>query len=336
MADFIEYAKGAADSQWGRKRVADGHASPYRVKYMELGNEERVDEKYAAKFEALAKAIWAKDAEIILVVGDFAYDRRIEDPQNFSGAASRITSLAGQQRILQLAKQYNREVWFDVHVGTDHPVKFNSSVDGMFSFFNALDKIADGAKHKVVVFEYNAGNHAVKRALANATTTHAIERDGRIPIVTSANGLQPDGQNDNGWDQGLLFLNPSQVWLQPPGYVTQILFRNYLPQLVKCQVAGAERQLDAVATRNEDGKTLVLQAVNPGDKPVVAQINLAGFVPAQPQAKVTELSGPTDAVNTAVDTGKIVSKESTWNHGLNDGRTSYTFPPHSFTVLRFE
>ena len=31
MADFIEYAKGAADSEWGRKRVADGHPQPYRA-----------------------------------------------------------------------------------------------------------------------------------------------------------------------------------------------------------------------------------------------------------------------------------------------------------------
>ena len=51
MADFIDYAKGSPDSEWGRKRVADGHREPYRLHYIELGNEERVDEKYAATFE---------------------------------------------------------------------------------------------------------------------------------------------------------------------------------------------------------------------------------------------------------------------------------------------
>ena len=45
---------------------------------------------------------------------------------------------------------------------------------------------------------------------------NAIERDGRLPIVTSANGLQPDGQNDNGWDQGLLFLNPRRSGCNRP------------------------------------------------------------------------------------------------------------------------
>jgi alpha-L-arabinofuranosidase len=336
MADFIEYAKGPADSVWGRRRVADGHPQPYRLRYIELGNEERVDEKYADKFEALAKAIWAKDKEIIPVVGDFAYNKPIQDPFNFAGADSRITTLAAHQRILRLAKENNGEVWFDIHVNTDHPVPTNTTLAGMFSFADALDKIADGARHKVVVFEFNAGNHALKRALANAQAILAVERDGRIPIATSANGLQPDGQNDNDWNQGLLFLNPSQVWLQPPGYVTQMLSQHYLPQLVQCDVAGAEGGLDVIATRSDDGKTLVLQAVNATEKPETTQINLAGFVPSKPQAKVTELSGALEAVNTADKTDNIVPKGRAWIHGLNNGKADYTFPPHSFTVIRIE
>ncbi|MGO8751819.1 MAG: alpha-L-arabinofuranosidase C-terminal domain-containing protein [Thermoguttaceae bacterium] len=336
MADFIEYAKGPADSAWGRRRAADGHPQPYRLRYMELGNEERVDQKYAAKFEALAKAVWAKDAEMILVVGDFAYDRPIQDPFHFSGAASGITSLAGQQRILQLAKQHNREVWFDVHVGTEYPVKVNPSLDGMFSFTDALAKIARGAKHKVVVFEFNAGNHAQKRALANAAAINAIERDGRMPIVTSANCLQPDGQNDNGWDQGLLFLNPSQVWLQPPGYVTQMLSRNYLPQLVRCHCTGAEGTLDVNGKRSDDGRTLVLAVVNSSASAAPAEIRLEGFVPAKPVAQAAELSGPLEAVNTADKPRAITPQPRQWKHGIKEGRTVYTFSPHSFTVLRLE
>ena len=102
MADFLEYTKGNAESEWGRKRVADGHPKPYRLRYLELGNEERVDEKYAATFEALAKAIWAKDRDVILVVGDFTYDNPIHEPMNFTGAASKITNLAGHRKILSL------------------------------------------------------------------------------------------------------------------------------------------------------------------------------------------------------------------------------------------
>jgi hypothetical protein len=335
MADFIQYAKGPVRSEWGRRRVADGHPQPYRLRYMELGNEERVDEKYAAKFAALAEAIWAKDPDIILVVGDLIYSMPIRDPFNLRGAASGITTLAAQQKILRLAKQHDREVWFDLHVGTEGP-RPDASLSGMFSFIDALERIADGARFKVAVFEFNASNHAQRRALANALAIQAIERDGRVPVATSANCLQPDGQNDNGWDQGLLFLDPSKIWLQPPGYVTQMISRNYLPQLVKCQVTGAEGNLDANAKRSEDGKALVLQVVNSSEKSLAAQIRLAGFVPGKTVAQVSELSGSLEAVNEADKPRAITPQQIAWKHGIKDGRLSYVFPPHSFTVMRFD
>jgi len=55
-----------------------------------------------------------------------------------------------------------------------------------------------------------------------------------------------------------------------------------------------------------------------------------------PTAQVTELSGEPDAVNTAAQTETIVPKQSEWQHNIKEGVTSYTFPPHSFTVIRFE
>jgi hypothetical protein len=333
MVDFLEYVNGPATSAWGRRRAADGHPQPYGLRHLQLGNEERVDEGYFKKFEALAKALWARDPRIILVVGDFAYGEPVRDPFKLRGAASRITTLAAHQKILQLAKQHGREVWFDVHVDTNGP---RPDFGGTFSYIDALEKLAGGAKHRVVIFEFNAGNHAQRRALANAAAIQRIERDGRIPIATSANCLQPDGQNDNDWNQGLLFLNPAQVWLQPPGYVTQMMSRNYLPRLVKCEVAGAKGGLDAVAKRSDDGKTLVLQVVNPTDRAIPAQIHLAGFVPQKRVAQVTELAGPPGAVNTVAQPRAIVPRSRPWPHAADGGNARYTFPPYSFTVLRWE
>ena len=335
MAHFIEYVNGPPGSEWGRKRAADGHPKPYGLRHMELGNEERVDENYYQKFKALAETIWAQDPRIIIVVGDLCYQEPIRDPFNFRGSCSGITTLAAHREILQLARQHDREVWFDLHVGTDGP-RPDSTLAGMFSVIDALDRIAEGARFKVAVFELNAGNHAQGRALANALAINAAERDGRLPVVTSANCLQPDGQNDNGWDQGLLFLDPSHVWIQPPGYVTQMYSRNYLPRLVQCQVTAPENTLDVNAKRSHDGRTLTLQAVNPTDKTVSAQIHLAGFVPTRPVVHVSELSGPLGAVNTAARSDIIVPKEREWKHAIKDGTTSYTFPPYSVTVLRWE
>ena len=226
-------------------------------------------------------------------------------------------------------------MWFDVHVGTDGP-RPDSALAGAFSFRDALAKIADGARHQVVVFEFNAGNHSQRRALANALAIQAIERDGRIPIATSANSLQPDGENDNDWDQGLLFLNPSKVWLQSPGYVTQMFSRNYLPQLLRCQVTAPNDTLDVNAKRSENGRTLTLHAVNPTDKAIAAQIQLGGFTPRKPVAQVSELSGSLATRNTADQPNAIAPQLRQWSHGLKDGSTAYTFPPYSVNVIRFE
>ncbi len=333
MEDFIEYAKGPAGSEWGRRRAADGHSKPYKLRYLELGNEERVDDEYFQKFKPLAEAIWARDPQIIIVVGDFAYGEPIHDPFNLRGAASGITTLAAQQKILQLAGRHGREVWFDVHVGTDGP---RPEFGGTFSYIDALDRLAAGAEHRVVIFEFNAGNHSQRRALANAAAINAVERDGRIPIAISANCLQPDGQNDNGWNQGLLFLNPSQVWLQPPGYVTQMFSRHYLPHLVPCQVTAPKDSLDVSAKRSDDGRTLVLQVVNPTDKAIATQVHVTGFIPRKPKAQVIELSGPPEAENAATQPAAIEPQLHQWQHGLKDGRMNYTFSPYSVTVLWLE
>jgi hypothetical protein len=224
-------------------------------------------------------------------------------------------------------------VWFDVHIGTEGP---RPDWGGTISYIDALERIADGAKHRVVIFEFNAGNHSQRRALANAMAINAVERDGRIPISTSANCLQPDGQNDNDWNQGLLFLNPSRVWLQPPGYVTQMYSRNYQPRSVQREVTGANGALDVSAKRNENGRTLVLQAVNPTEKPVVAKIALTGFKPRKPRVQVTELAGPLNSRNTAAQPTAIVSQTREWEHGIKEGNANCTFAPNSVTVLRFE
>jgi alpha-L-arabinofuranosidase len=335
MADFVEYANGAADTPWGRKRVADGHPEPYRLTHIELGNEEAVNENYWRLFQPMAEAIWGKDPGVILVVGDFAYGKVIDDPFRFEGGAV-VNTLAAHKKILELAKRRGREVWFDIHISTDHPPQPNN-LRPERSYIAQLERLAPGAPFKVAIFEFNSGNHAMKRALSNACAINAVQRvGGRIPVACSANCLQPDGQNDNGWDQGLLFLNPSRVWLQPPGYVTRMVARHDRPVLVAAESTSPGDALDVTATRDEDGKALVLKVVNTAARPVSAELRLSGFRPKGPEAAVETLSGPPEGVNTAEQPERFKPETSRWRHGLGAGRASYTFPAHSFTVVRFE
>jgi alpha-L-arabinofuranosidase len=335
MADFIEYVNGTAASEWGKRRLADGYGEPYRLKYLELGNEEAVNEHYWRRFKPLAEAIWFKDPEVVLVVGDFLYEHPIKDPYSFSGAPS-IRTLAAHKKILDMAKEHRRDVWFDVHVGTDTPHDWQG-LGGVPSFIEALDTISPGAKCKVVIFEFNANHHHVGRALGNARAINEIQRLGdRVPIACSANCLQPYRQNDNGWNQGLLFLSPSQVWAQPPYDVTQMMSRHYLPKCVRAEVQGPSRSLDVTALSDEPGKVLQLQAVNLDDRRLDAEIVLDGFRATRPTARRMELQGPLEGVNTPDNPLRFVSRTFPGPRVVAGQRVDYTFPPHSFTILRFE
>ncbi len=269
------------------------------------------------------------------MVGDFSYSQSITNPFNFGGAASGIATLAAQQQILQLANQNNRQVWFDVHVWDNGPA-VDPTLTGMFSYDDALAQIAGGANYKVVVFELNAENHTQGRAMGNALAINAAERDGRLPIVTSANCLQPDGENDNGWDQGLLFLNPSQVWFQPPGYVTQIYSDNYQPQEVWSSVADPNNDLDVTAERSQDGTRLVLKVVNINSASESAVINLFDFVPTNSLATVEVLSAPLTATNTAQAPLGVAPVTTLWPHNFSNNVVLYTFASNSVTTMSFQ
>ena len=329
MADFIEYVNGPSESGWGAKRAADGHAAPYRLTHIELGNEERVDQSYYKKFEAIARAIWSKDPHMILTVGDFSYHRAIVDPMHFEGADSHITNLSAHKKILNLAGEFDAEVWFDIHVWTDSLV-LDGTVNSFPTYIDAIDKLASGAKHQVVIFELNANNHFQRRALANAQVLLRIEQDGRVPFVSSANGLQVDKQNDNGWDQGLLFLNPTQVWLQPPGYALQMFSSNYQPTLIECTIP-ASSGLAAVATTSDEHRVVVLQALNPSDKPVPATINFSNWGASYASIAVQSLAADLNTANTAQHPNAV---HPTTRPSPSDANR-HTFPPHSFTVIRW-
>jgi hypothetical protein len=336
MADFIQYANGPTTSPWGKQRAADGHPAPYNLKYFEFGNEQTINDAYFAQFQAMATAVWAVDPNVVIVVGDFTYSQPITNPFNFSGAYSGITTLEAQQKILNFAQQNGHEVWFDVHVNTPGPGA-DPTLVALPTYVSALDQIGNGAAHKVVVFELNADVHNQTRAVGNALAINTISRiPDQLPVVTSANCLQPDNENDNGWDQGLLFLNPYQVWLQPPGYVTQLYSNSYEPNLVGATVQSPGDVLDVTATQSADKKTLVLHVVNISGEPIPATISLTGFARAQPRVTGQQLSGEADAENTAEQPDALVPVPIQLSLKPSINQIPYTFDANSVTILTIQ
>ena len=64
--DAIEYALGDASTEWGEKRIKNGHPLPYPLQYVEIGNENH-GELYDKRFDIFYAAIKAKYPQLTLI-----------------------------------------------------------------------------------------------------------------------------------------------------------------------------------------------------------------------------------------------------------------------------
>jgi len=66
VLDAIEYAVGSGNSFWGSKRVENGHPDPFKLKYVEIGNED-FGSKYYRNYDSIYKAIHKRYPNIKLI-----------------------------------------------------------------------------------------------------------------------------------------------------------------------------------------------------------------------------------------------------------------------------
>lgn len=68
--DAIEYANGDETTEWGRRRIANGHKQPYGLKFIEVGNENGQPEarfEYSRRYAKFYDAIHAKYPDIVVI-----------------------------------------------------------------------------------------------------------------------------------------------------------------------------------------------------------------------------------------------------------------------------
>ncbi|WP_214073810.1 alpha-L-arabinofuranosidase C-terminal domain-containing protein [Mucilaginibacter sp. dw_454] len=320
VADMLEYLTGSATTTWGKKRAEAGHPAPYKLKYIELGNEEVIwgdlkndYQHYAERFNLLYDVIHKNNPEIKVICA----------------AWWRPKSLDNMEMVFKAIN--GRADYWDLHTWADDAnsgTQVDHDLQNMRDMFLKWDP---NTKLRITIFEENGGLHNLQRALGHATTMNAVRRHGDFVLTScAANGLQGLGQNDNDWDQGQVFFTPSQVWGMPPFYATQMAAKNHEPLRVESNVDG---DLDVTATRSESGDELVLHVVNTKSAAVATTISLSGFTGNGP-VKVYSLAGDPKAENTPLHPTAVSTKESSIPRSGNT--ISYTFPGNSYTILRLK
>ena len=240
-ANEVEYFNGAADTEWGRKRAANGHPAPYRVKYWEVGNEVG-GAAYDASLKSFAETMKKVDPSIKVLT---SYD------------SVNTVRLAGEAIDYLNPHQYT--------VGD-----LNGTEAELKQLEQEIAADGKGRDIRVAVTEWNAtaGDWGLKRGmlmtLGNALTVSRYQN-----MMHRYSDLIAFANRSNLSDSfGSGVLEPGPGWLYfTPTYYSQILYQRAAGSFpLKIEGTGslplylAEPDLDASVT--PDGKTLRIYAVN--------------------------------------------------------------------------
>lgn len=244
MHDLIEFCRGDVNSDWGKVRASLGHAEPFELKYICIGNEQE-GQVYFDRYAAFL---------------DYFNEKKAEYPDLYEGleliyssGADDATSGANYLASYEFAKDYVTENGItdikDFAGATDHhyyntPDWFLSNADH-YDEENYSRDIADmtdthyGGAIKVFIGEYAAQSNRLEAALAEAAYMTGIERNGDI-IEMAAYAPLFGNLTATHWAPDLIWFNNHLSTGSINYYVQKLFGRNAGDTLLSSELKGAD------------------------------------------------------------------------------------------------
>jgi alpha-N-arabinofuranosidase len=361
----IEYVMGDASTEWGARRAKDGHPAPFKLRYVEIGNEDWLNNgkaNYAERFKMFYDAIKAKYPQIKI-----------------------ISTMRSQDR-------FDHGVTPDLL--DDHDYMTIPQALGNVHRYDTFPRTAGAPKIFCGEWATNSprtGNTPMMAfALGDAAWLTGLEQNADIvtmncyaPLLVNVN---PGGQQ---WAVNLIGYDAVSSYGSPSYYVQKMFSNNRgdvilpakfdpLPQLTLEQIPqapvpanaggrgfaggrgpasgpatrpaanGARRGgargpqgpqgpfdgLYASATRDNATGDIILKLVNIQATAQALNIDLQGATSVNAQAQGEQLTGELGGVNSVAEPTKFVPKTITVANAAP--RFSHELPPHSVTVLRLK
>ncbi|HEY9008847.1 MAG TPA: alpha-L-arabinofuranosidase C-terminal domain-containing protein [Ohtaekwangia sp.] len=307
VLDLIEWANGPATSVWGAKRAAAGHAAPFNLEYIGIGNEDKITPAFEERFKMIYSAVKAKYPRITIVgtVGPFP------DGEDFSKGWAFANNLS----VPVVDEHYYKEPeWFMGHLDR----------------YDAYDR----SKSKVYLGEYASWGNTLKNALAEAAYMTSLERNGDVVHMASYAPLLAK-KNHTQWKPDMIFFDNNNICLTPNYYVQKMFSTHQGDVYIHRIVSYNAKDTTLAASCVQDNKTgdVILKLVNTGTQARGMKINLANFKSIQPTAVQTILTGASDAQNTLENPQAIAPVESVIKVSR---KIEYTAPAMSLTVIRIK
>ncbi|MBQ3888395.1 MAG: alpha-N-arabinofuranosidase, partial [Clostridia bacterium] len=243
MLDLVEFARGDADSTWGKVRASLGHPEPFDLPFIAIGNENEGNDYYE-RFTAFRKAFDDAKAE-----NPALYDG-IE--LIYSAGASDATHGANYIKSYEYAEQWLQanpgKTALDFAGATDQhyyndPEWFLQNADyydrGVYG--RTDDEITAtryGGAIPVFLGEYAARSNRLRAALAEAAYMTGLERNGDI-VRMAAYAPLFGNLTATHWSPDLIWYNNHQVTGSINYYVQKLFMRNQGKTLLRSTLDGA-------------------------------------------------------------------------------------------------
>jgi len=334
--DEIEYVMGDVKTYWGAKRAADGHPAPFKMKYVEIGNEDWFDRSgsYDGRFTQFREAIEKKYPQLVCIssIADAQYPN--------------LKVTTGKKPAV-LDEHYYRNSW------------------AMWENASQYDKY-DRKGPKIFVGEWATREGApttnLNAALGDAAWMTGMERNSDIiimscyaPLFVNVNTATATAPKAWQWDSDLIGYNALSSYGSPAFYV-QTMFSKYLgnkivpvaAENIPTQNRPLTRRDSAenitpkpvpmifyAATKDTKTGTVYLKVVNATGKQQPVEISLKGVAKVSPDATLVVIKGdkPEDT-NTITDPEKIVPVTSKIS-GVAPVFTR-TLEPYSVSILQLQ
>jgi alpha-N-arabinofuranosidase len=347
--DEIEYVTGDASTKWGAERIKDGHKDPFKLTYVEIGNEDPGGGRggqgtYQTRFPLFYNAIKAKypKIQVISTRGD--------------GYGNVVPDVIDDHHYMSLPDALGQAHSYDSRPRT---TATGQPAPRIFVGEWASQEGGLGNNSRPVTPSFNA-------ALTDAAYLTGLERNADLVIMECYAPLfvnvNPGGMN---WRTDLIGYNTLSSFGSPSYYVQEMFSNNkgdvVLPITVTAQIAptapptaavpptddaapggrrgrgrggpGAPTQtLFASSSRVKASGDVILKVVNAAEAPQQVEISLDGVKSVGKTAKMEVLTGALTDVNSIAEPMKVAPKSSTIDASAKFVRE---FPANSVNVIRF-
>ncbi|ETZ24797.1 alpha-L-arabinofuranosidase C-terminal domain-containing protein [Pedobacter sp. V48] len=314
--DLIEFANGDASSEWGKVRVSMGHAEPFNLKYLGVGNE-NWGPQYIERAKAFQKAIKAKYPKINLIYSSGTDP----DSERFHFLDKELRTIGAD--IID-EHYYRSPEWF---------LKNASRYD---SYDRKGAKVFAGEYAAHIDGKTVGSNRNVwQAAIAEAAFMTGLERNAAVVNMAS---YAPLFANTEGWQWApdLIWVDNLSVYGTPNYYIQKLFSINKGTQATSALAGGqalsGQQGLYASAVLNDLNNEVIVKMVNTNETEQTRQVAFEGIKKLATDGSLTIVKGNLRDRNTMENPSVIVPVESILK--LKGKNAIIKLPANSFVMLK--